>query len=131
MRPIILLATLAVAATPAFAGPKDHGNGQGHGKMKAHQSARAGCPPGLAKKSPACVPPGLAKKQDHDRDVRHHYRVGDRIDYDNVILIQDPGHYGLDPYGTYYRAGDRVIRVDRETSEVIALIGLARAILGG
>ena len=27
-----------------------------------HAKGKKGCPPGLAKKSPACVPPGLAKK---------------------------------------------------------------------
>ncbi len=122
MKPIPLIAALAIAATPALAGPP------------------GGCPPGLAKKEPACVPPGLAKKgvdreefearRDVDDDVD--YEIGEEIvDFDDLVLIRDPGRYGLDPYGTYYRAGEEVIRVDRETQEVIAMIGLARAVLEG
>ena len=43
--------------------------------------------------------------------------------------MRDPGGYGLDPYGTYYRVDGQVIQVDRETSEVIALIGAVSNIL--
>ena len=53
MRSILLAAMLLAfgVTEPVFAGPK-------------------GCPPGLAKKSPACVPPGHAKKggDDWERD---------------------------------------------------------------
>lgn len=85
------------------------------------------CPPGLAKKTPACVPPGQANKG-------FPYHVGDRIDtvdLDRYVIVQDPGRYGLDPYGTYYRADDYVVQVDRESRELMALVGLATAILGG
>lgn len=84
------------------------------------------CPPGLAKKTPACVPPG------HAGDFAYH--VGDRIDsvdLDRYVLVRDPGRYGLDPYGTYYRADDYVVQVNRETNEITALIGLAAAVLSG
>ena len=81
----------------------------------AHAGAgKAGhCPPGLAKKNPPCVPPGQAKKI---------YGIGDRIvgDYD---WIRRPGRYGLDPDETYYRVGDQVYRVDRDTKEVLDLVG--------
>lgn len=80
-----------------------------------------GCPPGLAKKNPPCVPPGLAKKGVP-------YVVGDRIAGD-YIIIRDPRRYGLDPHGTYYRVGDHVFRVDRETREVLDFIGAAAALL--
>ena len=128
MRPALAIAALAVIATPALADPG--GKGKGH-KFKGHgQSEASFCPPGLAKKGNGCRPPGLAKKDTRADDYR--YRVGDRIvDYDNVVLIRDPGRYGLDPYGTYYRADHYVIRVDRETNQVLALVGLVSAILGG
>lgn len=47
----------------------------------------------------------------------------------DYVIIRDPGRYGLDPYGTYYRVGDQVLRVDRETREVLDLIGAAARIL--
>lgn len=96
----LLAGVLAAPGETALAGPK-------------------ACPPGLAKKSPACVPPGLAKNR---------YRVGDRISGD-YIVIRDPGRWGLDPDETYYRVGDQVLRVDRDTKRVLDLIGAAAAIL--
>jgi len=87
---------------------------------------RSFCPPGLAKKDPPCVPPGLAGG--------FPYRVGDRIDtlhLDDNVIITDPGRYGLDPAATYYLLDDHVMRVDPDTREVLALIGLASALLGG
>lgn len=76
------------------------------------------CPPGLAKKNPPCVPPGQAKK----------YGIGDRIDgkYDR---IRNPERYGLDRNQTYYRVGDYVYRIDRDTKEVLDLIGAIGAVL--
>lgn len=72
------------------------------------------CPPGLAKKDPACVPPGLAKKPG--------YGVGDRI-RDDYRILRNPDRYGLDRRGTYYRVGDYLYRVDPETKQVLDLIG--------
>ncbi|MGR3272246.1 excinuclease ABC subunit A [Thalassococcus profundi] len=114
MRHMLTALTLclsAAAMTPAVAAPN-------------------GCPPGLAKKSPACVPPGQAKKGYDDRrdEVRYRYGVGDRIDGDYVI-IRDPGRWGLNPDYTYYRTGDQIFRVDRETRQVLDIIGLASALL--
>jgi hypothetical protein len=78
-----------------------------------------GCPPGLAKKSPACVPPGLAKKgvtardyeemrhddDDDDDDDHHHdryrhadddddyvydrWRRGDRLPPDRYVILEE------------------------------------------
>ncbi|MBM1813938.1 excinuclease ABC subunit A [Sulfitobacter pseudonitzschiae] len=76
------------------------------------------CPPGLAKKNPPCVPPGQARK----------YNRGDVINGD-YIIIRDPGRYGLDRGQTYYRVGDYVYRVDRDTREVLDLIGAVARIL--
>ncbi|WP_420325054.1 excinuclease ABC subunit A [Mameliella sp.] len=80
-----------------------------------------GCPPGLAKKDPACVPPGLAKKRVQAPD--RHYIT------DDYVILGDPLRYGLDPDRTYYRLGDEVVRVDRETSEILNFIGSLAALL--
>ncbi|MFW8593230.1 excinuclease ABC subunit A [Cribrihabitans neustonicus] len=111
MRKRLMFSALAAAlAIPAAAQA---------GGAKAHPGTPAGCPPGLAKKSPACVPPGQAKK---------HYRDHTRID-GRYILIPNPGRYGLDPNYSYYRMGGQVFRVDRETREVLDLIGAVAAVL--
>lgn len=62
------LATLTLAGLPAFA-----------------DSAKA-CPPGLAKKDPACVPPGQVGKS---WTPDHVYVEGDRLRGDYVILGED------------------------------------------
>jgi len=102
MRPAALFALaaalgLGLAALPAAAAPPGAGN----------------CPPGLAKKSPACVPPGLAKKGVH---------IGDRLDRDEVIFIETPGDWGIYRPGSYYRTRGMIVRVDPETMEVLELI---------
>ncbi|WP_421904305.1 excinuclease ABC subunit A [Mameliella sp.] len=80
-----------------------------------------GCPPGLAKKDPACVPPGLAKKRVQAPD--RHYITDDHV------ILGDPLRYGLDPDRTYYRLGNEVVRVDRETGEILNFIGSLAALL--
>ncbi|SDH96933.1 excinuclease ABC subunit A [Lutimaribacter saemankumensis] len=87
--------------------------------LPADAAGPKACPPGLAKKSPACIPPGQVGKA---------YRVGDRITGDYVV-IRNAGRWGLDPNETYYRIGDQVLRVDRDTKMVLDLIGAAAAIL--
>lgn len=102
--------------------------------VTAAAEPHGGCPPGLAKKSPACVPPGHARAEpyyrdydDHERrhDAPHYrtpyYRTGDRIDRDYVV-IRDPHRYRLDP-GDYVIAGNYVYRVDPQTRKVLNLIG--------
>ncbi|WP_254429054.1 MULTISPECIES: excinuclease ABC subunit A [unclassified Ruegeria] len=76
------------------------------------------CPPGLAKKAVPCVPPGHVKR----------YRVGDYI-YDGYVRIDNPSRYGLRRNGYYVRAGDYVYQVNRETHEVLNLIGAIADIL--
>ena len=83
-----------------------------------HKVGGTSCPPGLAKKNPPCVPPGQVQK----------YGIGDRID-GGYIIIRDPDRYGLEKGKTYYRVGDYVYRVDRETREVLDLIGAVAAVL--
>ncbi|WP_425080306.1 hypothetical protein [Ruegeria denitrificans] len=76
------------------------------------KSKAGNCPPGLAKKAVPCVPPGQAKR----------YRVGDFI-YNGYVRIDNPSRYGLRRNGYYVRAGDYVYQVNRETHEVLNLIG--------
>ena len=111
----LMISTLAVAALlsplPAFAAPK-------------------GCPPGLAKKAVPCVPPGQAKKaRTYAPDYAPKYRRGDVIRIGDFEIVRDPQRYGLDRNGNYYESGGYVFRVDRETREVLDLIGAVAAVL--
>ncbi len=90
-------------------------------------SAEKACPPGLAKKDPACVPPGLAKKMPQggkadDDKVYYEVRRGEPIP-DRYILLENPSQYGLDPNRTYYHLGNQVVRVDPDTRAVLSIIG--------
>lgn len=80
------------------------------------------CPPGLAKKSPACVPPGQAKKMGHHRDPRR----GDRIDdYDDYSWLRDYDRYDLPrlpPGQRYYVLNGRLYRVDQSTYEILDFV---------
>lgn len=86
------------------------------------------CPPGLAKKSPACVPPGQAKKRRY-----HDPRRGDRIDdYDDYAWLRDYDRYDLPrlPQGQrYYVLGDRIYRVDQNTYEILDFVRALGAVL--
>ena len=130
MKRLVITALAATLALPIAAQAKnDHGpKGNAHGQ---HASA---CPPGLAKKDPACVPPGLAKKAYRDSDDHHaHVRVGEVLDPAYIgsryIVVTDPDRYGLDPRYSYYRIDDNLYRVNQDTREVLALIGAVSAIL--
>jgi hypothetical protein len=106
MKATSLALIAALAALPlgsaAWAGPGNAG----------------GCPPGLAKKSPACVPPGQAKK--HDDHVQY-YQRGDRIEV--YQRLERPTRYGLDGHDDYVVADGNVYRINQETGEVLAFIG--------
>ena len=124
MRLILLLTTMMAFSTaePVLAGPK-------------------GCPPGLAKKSPACVPPGHAKKGKGDWDddwnddhvvrrevVRERYYIND-YDY---VLLRDPGRYTLPPLRpgeAYYVANNQVYRVDNGTKQILDVLGVVSGLL--
>lgn len=110
---ISMIATAAMLsflqpAMPVMAGPK-------------------GCPPGLAKKEVPCVPPGQVGKK--DRNEAPKYRRGDVIRIGDFEIIREPQRYGLDRYGTFYRSGSYVFRVNGETREVLDLIGAVAAVL--
>ena len=77
-----------------------------------------GCPPGLAKKYNGCLPPGQARKL---------YGIGDRISGGEIL--RHPGRHGLDPDETYYLLGGQIYRIDRDTREVLDLIGAVARVL--
>jgi len=79
-----------------------------------------GCPPGLAKKG-SCTPPGLRKGPEV-------VQKGDRLGND-YILIENPSRYGLDPGYVYYRSNDYVYQLDRQTREVLNVIGAVATLL--
>ncbi|OCX67156.1 hypothetical protein BFP70_03075 [Thioclava sp. SK-1] len=103
-----------------------------------------GCPPGHQQGHGVCGPPGQVKKHDardfhrydkHDRRAdgggRHRddrFRVGDRMTSD-YIVIKDPRRYGLDPHYEYRRHGDQIYRVDRDSQQILALIGAVTALM--
>lgn len=81
------------------------------------------CPPGLAKKSPACVPPGQAKAA---------VRVGDVLKLGGIHVVTRPGLYGLGvpPSGDQYAVvGNHLLRVDGETGKVLSILRTVTAIL--
>ncbi len=123
MKKLILLAGAAMLAWtgPALAKP---GNGRGPGNW-AHGPSFApgspvgygvgGCPPGLAKKSPACVPPGQAKKL---------FGIGQRVPlgyqgllgYDSLpSAVRNSYGRQLDPYSRYIYDNNYLYRVDPRT----------------
>ena len=130
-----LLAAMPVAADAQGKGNGNgNGNGQGNAKAKVVQHVNmrpsqhtapvynVNCPPGLAKKSPACVPPGQAKKG---------LVVGEYVDLDLVHIITRPGLYGLgEPNdGRYAIVDGRLLRVDSQTGQILSFIRLVDAIL--
>jgi hypothetical protein len=85
------------------------------------QPAAGHCPPGLAKKNPPCVPPGQVGKS---------YRIGDIYGDDGYWDRTDRMRYGLpwlSPGESYYRVGDRFLRVDDNTQLVLELIDVLAA----
>ena len=86
-----------------------------------------GCPPGLAKKSPACVPPGQARNDDRYRNMAFVGAALPSIYSSNMLplglrdLYRDNDDY-------YYRYGDGyVYRVDRDDNLVNSLLPLIGA----
>lgn len=83
-------------------------------------AAYVGCPPGLAKKSPACVPPGLARSAFIGSALPNYYTS-------NYLPAGLRGIY-YDTPDYYYRYGDGyVYRVNRTNNLVAALLPLIGA----
>lgn len=135
---LILGASALAVATPAIAKPGNgHGPGYGQGNNPgiAHRNSgmgttygygQGGCPPGLAKKNPACVPPGQAKKL---------YGIGQQVSSSQRMLgySQLPSSvrstYGrqLNPNGRYVLDNNYVYGVNPRTMVVSQVLS---AVLG-
>ncbi len=90
-----------------------------HFAYRGLPAAYVGCPPGLAKKSVACVPPGLARSAFVGMQLPNYYS-------DNVLPLSLRDLY-YDTPDYYYRYGDgyayRVNRNDNLISALLPLIG--------
>lgn len=128
-----ILAWSLVAAVLASGGAA-LADGNKHKRSK-HTGFEQACPPGLAKKSPACVPPGLAKKRpahDYDDDDDFRWRRGDYIYDDDYRLIRYPDRYTLPPLRPgerYAIVGNQIVRINSETGRILDLIRLVDAVL--
>lgn len=131
MKQTLLIAGAAMLAfaSPAVAKP-GNGHGQGHNQFHGLQQQGqgslygygvGGCPPGLAKKTPACLPPGQARKL---------YNVGQRLPLGyaspyayNQIPYDLRSQYGLNPYGSYYNDGGYLYQADPRTMVIQQVLG--------
>lgn len=85
------------------------------------------CPPGLAKKSPACLPPGQAKRM-FSQGQRLPAGYNSFTDFDDIPLeYRDdiPDRYETDAYRYIYR-DDNLYVVDRRTRIVREVLNLLR-----
>ena len=134
--PIFLACMLALLASPVAADNKGKGKGKAH---KGNHHVEVFCPPGLAKKSPACIPPGQAKKAERSDDRPNvlwvgdrHYHVGDRLVEPRYHYVTRPALYGLDPLldgSRYVIVDNKLVRVDGDTLELLALMRIVDRIL--
>lgn len=145
LRPIPVAVALAASMAVAMPALADSGHGKGHDKghgkkWSKHEQQHVrrdddryhggpvyarNCPPGLAKKTPACVPPGQVGKS-YPGDG---WRVGDVFRVGDYRVIRDPRLYDLQMRDNwrYYRDGDRAYRVDSSTQKILAVINLVNA----
>jgi len=91
-----------------------------HYAYRGLPAAYVGCPPGLAKKSPACVPPGLARSAFIGSALPNYY-TSNYLPVGLRDIYYDTPNY-------YYRYGDGyVYRVNRADNLVAALLPLIGA----
>lgn len=118
---VLALALPAAAIADKPVRPGSHAAGKDRGQV-AIANAAGRCPPGLAKKSPACVPPGQAR----------HGLVGSVVDWSDVHVVRKPGLYGLAnaPNGQRYAiVNGKLVRIDSGTAKVLSVIRAVDSIL--
>lgn len=118
---IAIALALALPAAAQADRPPHAGGKNGRGPVTGVADDRH-CPPGLAKKSPACVPPGQARQG----------LIGRVLDRDRIHYVRKPGLYGLAdaPDGQRYAIVDgRLVRIDAGTAKVLSVIRAVDAIL--
>ncbi len=112
MRIVALILIALMLAPVAQAKPNKQNPSNGH------------CPPGLAKKTPACIPPGLAAKGYVPGDI-----LPEDEDHDWVL---EPLEFNLPEIGegeAYVQIGDFFVKVNRETAEIINLFNALGQVL--
>lgn len=88
------------------------------------------CPPGLAKKTPACVPPGQARQGVTAEEWRNRHAPGDYLADDQWIALRDYDrniYNGLPLLGageTYAVVDGGVVVLSRTSSTILRLIDL-------
>lgn len=126
--PMFAAAALLALPLPGFSQPMPRDDQpaqrQDHRPGPARDKAghRRDCPPGLAKKSDACVPPGHARKAKHQADRQHH---PERIVPRDARPVRDLERYGLRPAPRgqrYYIVDGKLVRVDTHTNRILSVI---------
>ena len=90
-----------------------------------------GCPPGLAKKNPPCVPPGQAKRGVTGHQWQGRDQIGDVVNRDDLIFLDDYGLYDLPPLRNgqrYAVVNDQIVVIDAETFAILQLIRVFTAL---
>ncbi len=90
-----------------------------------------GCPPGLAKKDPACVPPGQANKGVSAGEARDHHRRGDVVDRGDLFYLENFARYDLPPLPSgqrYAVVDDRIVVIDSDSYRILQLIQVFTAL---
>ena len=99
----------------------------------AHGKSNKDCPPGLAKKDPACVPPGLAKKSyrsyEGSRKIGD-YEAGDQLPrwYQRIDNTDDYALPEVLDGSDYYIKDDIIYRVSPKTRRVLELFDFVDAV---
>jgi hypothetical protein len=118
-----LFAALALILVAAPTVAENNGKAGQAGKLNAGKAA-AGCPPGLAKKDPACVPPGLAKKALQQGDYVDGYFIRLPREKWEALDLPDPGEDSL-----YLQVDNQVLRVARDTYIVLEAVRILGRVL--
>ncbi|ARJ68624.1 RcnB family protein [Paracoccus contaminans] len=124
LTPFLAAAALLALPLPGLAQPpQSRHHHQAHHQRhrldgpQGQRGHRRDCPPGLAKKSPACVPPGHARKESDHPDRR--------IDPREARPIRDLERYGLRPAPRgqrYYIVDGRIVRVDTRSNRMVSVL---------
>lgn len=117
---LLLLAAASAVIVPLTAGYGSGSDGDTRAEKPGAQPIAAtdqavatACPGGLQRQGGRCAPHG---------QLRKFYRRGDRI-VEDYLWIRSPGDWAPDPYGSYVQAGGYVYQVNRETQNVLRLVG--------
>ncbi|WP_375260808.1 hypothetical protein [Palleronia sp.] len=92
----------------------------------------AGCPPGLAKKTPACTPPGRAKEGVTTKQWLTRHRIAERVEPDTIVWVDDLARYELPELSDgrrHAKIDGMLVALDPESYEILQLVRSATAVL--